>query len=212
MLRIALFLLTNLAIVIVASITLSLLGFEGYLAANGVDLNLSSLLVFCFVFGMAGSVVSLLLSKKMAKMGTGTQIIEQPRNTDEKWLIETVAELARDAGIGMPEVGIFQSQASNAFATGWNRNNALVAVSTGLLSRFSRDEARAVMAHEIGHVANGDMITLALIQGVVNTFVMFFSRVIGHTIDRVVFKTERCLLYTSPSPRDVEESRMPSSA
>jgi len=191
MLRIALFLLTNLAIVIVASITLSLLGFEGYLAANGVDLNLSSLLVFCFVFGMAGSVISLLLSKKMAKMGTGTQIIKQPRNTDEKWLIETVAELARDAGIGMPEVGIFQSQASNAFATGWNRNNALVAVSTGLLSRFSRDEARAVMAHEIGHVANGDMITLALIQGVVNTFVMFFSRVIGHTIDRVVFKTER---------------------
>ncbi len=191
MLRIALFLLTNLAIVIVASITLSLLGFEGYLAANGVDLNLSSLLVFCFVFGMAGSVVSLLLSKTMAKMGTGTQIIQQPRNEDEKWLVETVAELAKDAGIGMPEVGIFQSQTSNAFATGWDRNNALVAVSTGLLSRFSRDEARAVMAHEIGHVANGDMVTLALIQGVVNTFVMFFSRVIGHTIDRAVFKTER---------------------
>jgi heat shock protein HtpX len=186
-----LFLLTNLAIVIVASITLSLLGFEGYLAANGVDLNLSSLLVFCFVFGMAGSVVSLLLSKTMAKMGTGTQIIQQPSNADEKWLVETVAELAKDAGIGMPEVGIFQSQTSNAFATGWDRNNALVAVSTGLLSRFSRDEARAVMAHEIGHVANGDMVTLALIQGVVNTFVMFFSRVIGHTIDRAVFKTER---------------------
>ena len=191
MLRIALFLLTNLAIVLVASITLSLLGFEGYLASNGVDLNLSSLLVFCFVFGMAGSVVSLLLSKTMAKMGTGTQIIESPRNTDEQWLVATVAELAKDAGIGMPEVGIFQSQTSNAFATGWDRNNALVAVSTGLLSRFSRDEARAVMAHEIGHVANGDMITLALIQGVVNTFVMFFSRVIGHTIDRAVFKTER---------------------
>ena len=191
MLRIALFLLTNLAIVLVASITLSLLGFEGYLASNGVDLNLSSLLVFCFVFGMAGSVVSLLLSKTMAKMGTGTQIIESPRNADEQWLIATVAELAKDAGIGMPEVGIFQSQTSNAFATGWDRNNALVAVSTGLLSRFSRDEARAVMAHEIGHVANGDMITLALIQGVVNTFVMFFSRVIGHTIDRAVFKTER---------------------
>ena len=191
MLRIALFLLTNLAIVIVASITLSLLGFEGYLAANGVDLNLSSLLVFCFVFGMAGSVVSLLLSKTMAKMGTGTQIIQQPSNADEKWLVETVAELAKDAGIGMPEVGIFQSQTSNAFATGWDRNNALVAVSTGLLSRFSRDEARAVMAHEIGHVANGDMVTLALIQGVVNTFVMFFSRIIGHTIDRAVFKTER---------------------
>ena len=191
MLRIALFLLTNLAIVIVASITLSLLGFEGYLAANGVDLNLSSLLVFCFVFGMAGSVVSLLLSKTMAKMGTGTQIIATPRNADEQWLVETVAELAKDAGIGMPEVGIFQSQTSNAFATGWDRNNALVAVSTGLLSRFSRDEARAVMAHEIGHVANGDMVTLALIQGVVNTFVMFFSRIIGHTIDRAVFKTER---------------------
>ena len=191
MLRIALFLLTNLAIVLVASITLSLLGFEGYLASNGVDLNLSSLLVFCFIFGMAGSVVSLLLSKTMAKMGTGTQIIESPRNADEQWLIATVAELAKDAGIGMPEVGIFQSQTSNAFATGWDRNNALVAVSTGLLSRFSRDEARAVMAHEIGHVANGDMITLALIQGVVNTFVMFFSRVIGHTIDRAVFKTER---------------------
>ena len=191
MLRIALFLLTNLAIVLVASITLSLLGFEGYLASNGVDLNLSSLLVFCFVFGMAGSVVSLLLSKTMAKMGTGTQIIESPRNADEQWLVATVAELAKDAGIGMPEVGIFQSQTSNAFATGWNRNNALVAVSTGLLSRFSRDEARAVMAHEIGHVANGDMITLALIQGIINTFVMFFSRVIGHTIDRAVFKTER---------------------
>jgi len=191
MLRIALFLLTNLAIVLVASITLSLLGFEGYLASNGVDLNLSSLLVFCFIFGMAGSVVSLLLSKTMAKMGTGTQIIESPRNADEQWLVATVAELAKDAGIGMPEVGIFQSQTSNAFATGWDRNNALVAVSTGLLSRFSRDEARAVMAHEIGHVANGDMITLALIQGIINTFVMFFSRVIGHTIDRAVFKTER---------------------
>lgn len=191
MLRIALFLLTNLAIVLVASITLSLLGFEGYLAANGVDLNLSSLLVFCFVFGMAGSFVSLLLSKTMAKMGTGTQIITQPRTADEKWLVNTVAELSKEAGIGMPEVGIFQSQASNAFATGWDRNNALVAVSTGLLSRFSHDEARAVMAHEIGHVANGDMVTLALVQGVVNTFVMFFSRIIGHTIDRAVFKTER---------------------
>ncbi len=191
MLRIALFLLTNLAIVLVASITLSLLGFEGYLAANGVDLNLSSLLVFCFVFGMAGSFVSLLLSKKMAKMGTGTQIITQPHTANEKWLVDTVAELSKEAGIGMPEVGIFQSQVSNAFATGWDRNNALVAVSTGLLSRFSHDEARAVMAHEIGHVANGDMVTLALVQGVVNTFVMFFSRIIGHTIDRAVFKTER---------------------
>jgi len=191
MLRIALFLLTNLAIVLVASITLSLLGFEGYLAANGVDLNLSGLLLFCFVFGMAGSVISLALSKWMAKKGTGTQVIKTPRTADEQWLMQTVQELAADAGIGMPEVGIFPSQASNAFATGWDRNNALVAVSTGLLERFSRDEARAVMAHEIGHVANGDMVTLALIQGVVNTFVMFFSRIIGHTIDRAVFKTER---------------------
>jgi heat shock protein HtpX len=191
MLRIALFLMTNLAIVLVASLTLSLLGFEGYLAANGVDLNLSSLLLFCFVFGMAGSFVSLLLSKMMAKRGTGTQIIQTPKTSDERWLIHTVSDLARDAGIGMPEVGIFPSQTSNAFATGWNRNNALVAVSAGLLSRFTRDEVKAVMAHEIGHVANGDMITLALIQGIINTFVMFFSRMIGHTIDRAVFKTAR---------------------
>ena len=191
MLRIALFLMTNLAIVLVASLTLSLLGFEGYLAANGVDLNLSSLLLFCFVFGMAGSFVSLLLSKMMAKRGTGTQIIQIPKTSDERWLIHTVSDLARDAGIGMPEVGIFPSQTSNAFATGWNRNNALVAVSAGLLSRFTRDEVKAVMAHEIGHVANGDMITLALIQGIINTFVMFFSRMIGHTIDRAVFKTAR---------------------
>ena len=191
MLRIALFLMTNLAIVLVASVTLSLLGFEGYLAANGVDLNLSGLLLFCFIFGMAGSVVSLLLSKWMAKRGTGTHIIQTPRSADEQWLMQTVRELADEAGIGMPEVGIFPSHTSNAFATGWDRNNALVAVSTGLLERFSRDEARAVMAHEIGHVANGDMVTLALIQGVVNTFVMFFSRIIGHTIDRAVFKTER---------------------
>ena len=191
MLRIALFLMTNLAIVLVASLTLSLLGFEGYLAANGVDLNLSSLLLFCFVFGMAGSFVSLLLSKMMAKRGTGTQISQIPRTSDERWLLHTVSDLARDAGIGMPEVGIFPSQTSNAFATGWNRNNALVAVSAGLLSRFTRDEVKAVMAHEIGHVANGDMITLALIQGIINTFVMFFSRMIGHTIDRAVFKTAR---------------------
>ena len=122
----------------------------------------------------------------MAKMGTGTQIITQPHTADEKWLVDTVAELSKEAGIGMPEVGIFQSQMSNAFATGWDRNNALVAVSTGLLSRFSHDEARAVMAHEIGHVANGDMVTLALVQGVVNTFVMFFES--SHTIDRAVFK------------------------
>lgn len=191
MLRILLFLLTNLAVIAVASISLSLLGFQGYLDANGVDLQLGSLLVFCFVFGMAGSVVSLLLSKFMAKRSTGTRIIETPRNEQERWLVETVKELADKAGIGMPEVGIFPSPVSNAYATGWNKNAALVAVSQGLLDRFSKEEARAVMAHEIGHVANGDMVTLALVQGVVNTFVMFFARIIGHTIDRVVFKTER---------------------
>ena len=127
----------------------------------------------------------------MAKRGTGTQIIESPRNQDEEWLLRTVESLATEAGIGMPEVGIFPSDAANAFATGWNRNNALVAVSTGLLRRFDEREVRAVLAHEIGHIANGDMITLSLIQGVVNTFVMFFARIIGHTVDRVVFKTER---------------------
>ncbi|HSG62857.1 MAG TPA: protease HtpX [Pseudomonadales bacterium] len=191
MMRIGLFLLTNLAILMVASVTLNLLGFNSIMQANGVDLNLNALLVFCAVFGMAGSLVSLFISKWMAKRSTGTQIITQPRNADEKWLVDTVAELAKRAGIGMPEVGVFNSASSNAFATGWNRNDALVAVSTGLLQRFSRDEVRAVLAHEIGHVANGDMITLSLVQGVVNTFVMFFARIIGHTVDRVIFKTER---------------------
>jgi heat shock protein HtpX len=189
--RILLFLATNMAVLILVSIVFNLLGLDGIFAANGVDLNLGSLLVFCAVFGMGGSLISLFLSKWMAKRSTGTYIIEQPRNRDEQWLLDTVAELAREADIGMPTVGIFPSQAANAFATGWNRNDALVAVSAGLLQRFRREEVRAVMAHEIGHVANGDMVTLSLIQGVVNTFVMFFARIIGHTIDRVVFKTEQ---------------------
>ena len=189
--RILLFLATNLAVLVLVSIIFNLLGLEGILTNNGVDLNLSSLLVFCGLFGMSGSLISLLLSKFMAKRGTGTRIIESPQNKDEEWLLTTVASLANDAGIGMPEVGVFPSDSANAFATGWNRNNALVAVSTGLLRRFDEREVRAVLAHEIGHVANGDMITLSLIQGVVNTFVMFFARIIGHTVDRVVFKTER---------------------
>ena len=189
--RILLFLATNLAVLVLVSIIFNLLGLEGILTNNGVDLNLSSLLVFCGLFGMSGSLISLLLSKFMAKRGTGTRIIESPQNKDEEWLLTTVASLANDAGIGMPEVGVFPSDSANAFATGWNRNNALVAVSTGLLRRFGEREVRAVLAHEIGHVANGDMITLSLIQGVVNTFVMFFARIIGHTVDRVVFKTER---------------------
>jgi len=191
--RIGLFLLTNLAIIVVASISLSLLGISGILAENGVDLNLTSLLVFCAVFGFLGSFVSLLLSKFMAKRTTGTKIIQQAQSEDERWLLKTVADLAGKAGIGMPQVGIFPAQQSNAFATGWNRNNALVAVSAGLLQRFDRDEARAVLAHEIGHVANGDMITMSLVQGVVNTFVMFFARLIGFFVDRVVLKNERGL-------------------
>ncbi|MBQ0795417.1 protease HtpX [Zhongshania sp.] len=191
MMRIFLFLATNLAVVLVASITLSLLGVESILAQNGVDLNLGSLLIFCAVFGMAGSLISLLISKWIAKRSTRTQIITQPANSNERWLLETVAELAQKAGIGMPEVGIFPSPQANAFATGWNKNSALVAVSEGLLRQMKPNEVRAVLAHEIGHVANGDMITLTLIQGVVNTFVMFFARIIGHTVDRAIFKTER---------------------
>jgi heat shock protein HtpX len=189
--RVLLFLATNIAVLLLVSVVFNLLGFESILASNGVDLDLNSLLVFCALFGFSGSIISLLLSKFMAKRGTGTVVIETPRNRDEQWLLETVQTLATEAGIGMPEVGVFPSDNANAFATGWNRNNALVAVSTGLLRRFEEREVRAVLAHEIGHVANGDMITLSLIQGVVNTFVMFFARIIGHTVDRVVFKTER---------------------
>ena len=179
--RILLFLATNMAVLLLASITLNILGVGSYLSHQG--LNMGSLLVFCGVFGFAGSFVSLLLSKTMAKMGTGTQIIAQPQTAREQWLVETVRELSEKAGIGMPEVGIFPSPEANAFATGWNRNAALVAVSEGLLDRFSPNEARAVIGHEIGHVANGDMVTLSLIQGVVNTFVMFFARIIGYAVD-----------------------------
>ena len=164
MLRILLFLGTNLAVIAVASITLSLLGVPGYLQQGGTNLNLQSLLIFCAVFGFAGSFVSLLLSKPMAKWGSRAQVITQPRNNTEKWLLDTVSQLSQKAGIGMPEVAIFPSAASNAFATGWNKNNALVAVSEGLLHRFDEEEARAVLAHEIGHVANGDMVTLTLIK------------------------------------------------
>ena len=191
MMRILLFLATNLAVLVLVGTIFTLLGFNGILAANGVDLNLQALLVFCGLFGMGGAIVSLFLSKWMAKRGTGTYVIEAPRNRNEQWLVDTVAELAQEAGIGMPEVGVFPSEAPNAFATGWNRNSALVAVSAGMLQRFPANEIRAVLGHEIGHVANGDMVTLTLIQGVVNTFVMFFARIIGHTVDRVVFKTER---------------------
>jgi heat shock protein HtpX len=189
--RIFLFLATNLAIVLVLSVTLRLLGVEGLLYNQGVDLNLNALLLFSLVFGMGGSFISLVISKWTAKRMMGAQVIERPANATESWLLETVRQQANRAGIGMPEVAIFNSPDPNAFATGANRNNALVAVSSGLLERMNRDEVEAVLAHEVSHVANGDMVTLALIQGVVNTFVIFLSRVIGHLVDRVVFKVER---------------------
>jgi len=188
--RILLFLATNLAIVVVLSITLRLLGVEKILDAQGTDLNINSLLIFAAVFGFGGSFMSLALSKWTAKRFTGAQVIEMPRNAHEHWLVTTVQRQAAAAGIGMPEVAIYDAPDVNAFATGMSRNDALVAVSTGLLNTMSQDEAEAVLAHEVSHIANGDMVTLALIQGVVNTFVIFLSRVIGHTVDRVIFKTE----------------------
>jgi heat shock protein HtpX len=189
--RVALFLMTNLAIIVVLSITLRLLGVERILDEQGAGLDLNSLLIFSSVFGFGGAFISLAMSKWIAKRSTGARVITQPANATEQWLVETVRAQAQRAGIGMPEVAIFDSPQPNAFATGASRNNALVAVSAGLLQSMSRNEAEAVLAHEVTHVANGDMVTLTLIQGVVNTFVIFFSRVIGHFVDRVVFKTER---------------------
>jgi heat shock protein HtpX len=188
--RILLFLGTNLAVIFLLSVVFKLLGLDGILAANGVDLDLYALLVYSAVIGFSGSLISLFMSKTMAKHGMKVHVIEQPANQTEKWLVDTVSFQARRAGIGMPEVGIFDG-APNAFATGWNKNDALVAVSTGLLQTMNKDEVEAVLGHEISHVANGDMVTLTLIQGVVNTFVVFLSRVIGHVVDRVVFKVER---------------------
>jgi heat shock protein HtpX len=186
--RIFLFLATNLAIVMVLSVSMRLLGVEPYLNQQG--LNLNALLIFAAIMGFGGSFISLAISKWTAKMSVGAQVIEQPRTAEERWLVETVQRQAREAGIGMPEVAIWDSPEVNAFATGMSKNKALVAVSTGLLRSMTQQEAEAVLAHEVSHVANGDMVTLALIQGVVNTFVLFLSRVIGHTVDRVIFKNE----------------------
>jgi len=186
--RIVLFILTNLAVMVVMSITLSILGVNRWLAYNG--LNLGQLLLFSLVVGFTGAIVSLLLSKTIAKFSTGMQVIEAPQTADEQWLVGTVRRIAEKAGVGMPEVGIYEG-APNAFATGAFRNSALVAVSTGLLESMTRDEVEAVLGHEIGHVANGDMVTLTLIQGVVNTFVVFLARVVGYFVDRQVFRTER---------------------
>ncbi len=187
--RIFLFLMTNMAIVLVLSVTMRLLGVEPYLNANG--LNLGALLIFAAVMGFGGSLISLAISKWSAKTSMGVQVIEAPSNSTEFWLVETVRKYAQQAGIKMPEVGIYEAPDVNAFATGMSKNSSLIAVSTGLLQQMTRQEAEAVIGHEVSHAANGDMVTLALIQGVVNTFVMFLSRVIGHLVDRVVFKTER---------------------
>src|SRR6267142_1001673 len=186
--RILLFLATNLAIVVVLSVVAHLLGVDQYMNARGGSLN--GLLVFAALFGFGGSLISLAISKWMAKRAMGVQVITQPRNATERWLINAVGAHARNAGIGMPEVGIFESPEPNAFATGANRNNALVAVSTGLLQRMNRQQIEAVLGHEMTHVANGDMVTLALVQGVLNTFVIFLSRVIGNIIDRALFRSE----------------------
>ncbi|MEW5890323.1 MAG: protease HtpX [Pseudomonadota bacterium] len=187
--RIALFLATNLAIVLVLSVSMRLLGVEPYLNEQG--LNLDALLIFAAVMGFGGSFISLALSKWTARMSVDARVISDPRTPEELWLVQTVARQAQASGIEMPEVAIYDSPVANAFATGMSRNSALIAVSTGLLEQMTREEAEAVLGHEVSHAANGDMVTLALIQGVVNTFVIFLSRVIGHVVDRVVFKTER---------------------
>ncbi len=189
--RILLLVATNVAVLIVLSISLRLLGVDSILDAQGVGLDLNALLIFSAVLGFAGSFISLAMSKFTAKRMMGVKVIEQPGTQTEQWLVNTVRNQAQAAGIGMPEVGVFESPEMNAFATGARRDHALVAVSTGLLNGMSQGEAEAVLAHEVSHVANGDMVTLTLIQGVVNTFVIFLSRVIGYTVDRVIFKVER---------------------
>ena len=186
--RIVLFLATNIAVMLVLSVVLSLLGADRFLEAEG--LNVGMLVVFSAVLGFTGSIISLLLSKTMAKWSTGAHVIEAPATADEQWLVGTVRRFAEKAGIGMPEVAVFEG-APNAFATGAFKNSSLVAVSTGLLQSMSREEVEAVIGHEVAHIANGDMVTLTLIQGVVNTFVIFLSRVVGYVVDRAVFKTER---------------------
>ncbi len=188
--RIFLFLVTNLAVMVVIGVIFNLLGLHSSLAANGVDLDLKKLLVMSAIIGSTGSIISLFMSKWSAKRGMGVVVIESPQNQTEQWLIDVVARQAQRAGIGMPEVGIFESPEPNAFATGASRDNALVAVSTGLLHAMNADEVEAVVGHEISHVANGDMITMALMQGVVNTFVYFFATVIGHFVDKVILKNE----------------------
>ena len=189
--RIFLFLATNIAIIVLLSITLRILGVDSLLAENGSDLNLNALLIFASVFGFGGAFISLAASKWLMKKSCRVRIIDSPSNNVEKWIIDTVEKQSKTVGIKMPEVGIFPSPVTNAFATGASKNNALVAVSQGLLDNMSQGEIEAVIGHEMSHVANGDMVTLTLIQGVVNTFVIFFSRIIGHFVDRVILKNDR---------------------
>ncbi len=189
--RILLFLATNFAVMALVGAVFQLFGIQGMLQANGVDLNLQAVMVMSLIVGFSGSIISLFMSKSMAKRSMGVRVIEHPANNAERWLVETVYRQAERAGIGHPEVGIFDSPQPNAFATGANKNDALVAVSSGLLNNMTQDEVEAVLGHEVTHVANGDMVTMALLQGVVNTFVMFLSTVIGQVVDRVIFKTER---------------------
>jgi heat shock protein HtpX len=188
--RIFLLVVTNFAVLAVLSITMQLLGVDRMLEQD-TGLNLQGLLLMAAIFGFGGSFISLAISKWMAKMATGAQVIEVPSNTTERWLVDTVKRQAEKSGIGMPDVAIYDAPEINAFATGWNRNDALVAVSSGLLQNMTREEAEAVLGHEISHVANGDMVTLTLIQGVLNTFVIFLSRVVGFIVDRVLLKNER---------------------
>ena len=191
--RVILFLIANFSVVIVLSVAMRVLGVDAWLATQGLEGQLTGILIMAVLIGFGGSLISLAMSKTMAKRGMGVQVIDRPGNSTEQWLVSTVERQARDAGIGMPEVGVFQSPQPNAFATGMNRNSSLVAVSTGLLQHMSQDEVEAVLGHEVSHIANGDMVTMGLLQGVLNTFVIFFARVIGLLIDRVIFKIERGL-------------------
>jgi len=188
--RIFLLILTNFAVLFVLSISMQLLGIDRMLAQE-TGLNLQGLLLMAAIFGFGGAFISLAISKWMAKMATGAQVIEVPSNMTERWLLDTVKRQADKAGVGMPEVAVYDSPDINAFATGWNRNSALVAVSSGLLQNMTQEEAEAVLGHEMSHVANGDMVTLTLIQGVLNTFVIFLSRVVGFLVDRVLLRNER---------------------
>lgn len=195
MIRILLFAATNLAVLSLLSVVLNVLGVDQWLQREGIGLNLTALLIFSAIFGMGGSFISLALSKWMARTTMGVQVLEQPATDQQQWLIATVGRLSSTAGIGTPEVGIFHSDAPNAFATGMSRDDALVAVSTGLLARLQRSEIEAVLGHEITHIANGDMVTMGLLQGVINTFVLFLARVIGYVVDRSLFGDERGMGY-----------------